>query len=33
MMRFPDISLECVMKAAGIIESMGKQRLKPRKKD
>jgi hypothetical protein len=28
-----DISVECVMKAADIIESMGKQRLKPRKKD
>jgi hypothetical protein len=29
----PEISLERVMKAAGTIESMGKQRLKPRKKD
>ncbi len=27
----PAISLECVMKAAGLIESMGKQDLKPRK--
>ena len=27
----PKISLECVMKAAGIIENMGKKRLKPRK--
>jgi hypothetical protein len=25
----PDISFECVMKAAGIIESMGKKRLGP----
>ncbi|MBW1999912.1 MAG: hypothetical protein JRJ29_18370 [Deltaproteobacteria bacterium] len=28
----PSISLECVMKAAGLIESMGCGRLKPRKK-
>jgi len=27
----PNISLECVMKTAGLIESMGKGRLKPRK--
>jgi hypothetical protein len=27
----PRISLECVMKAAGIIERMGEKRLKPRK--
>jgi len=27
----PNISLECVMKAAGLIEQMGRQRLKPRK--
>ena len=27
----PDISLECVMKVAGLIEQMGRQRLKPRK--
>ena len=27
----PNISLECVMKAAGLIEQMGKGRLKPRK--
>lgn len=27
------ISLECVMKAAGLIESMSRQRLKPRKED
>jgi len=27
----PRISLECLMKAAGIIESMGQKRLKPRK--
>jgi hypothetical protein len=27
----PKISLECVMKAAGLIENMGKRRLKPRK--
>ena len=27
----PAISLECIMKAAGIIESMGQKRLKPRK--
>ena len=27
----PKISLECVMKAAGLIESMGQVRLKPRK--
>ena len=27
----PQISLECVMKAAGLIENMGKRRLKPRK--
>jgi len=27
----PSISLECVMKAAGLIEQMGRQRLKPRK--
>ena len=29
--RVPPISLECIMKAAGIIESMGSKRLKPRK--
>jgi hypothetical protein len=27
----PAISLECVMKAAGLIEQMGCERLKPRK--
>jgi hypothetical protein len=27
----PKISLECVMKAAGLIEQMGRERLKPRK--
>ena len=27
----PNISLECVMKAAGLIEQMGKRRLKPRR--
>ncbi|MFZ5633730.1 MAG: ImmA/IrrE family metallo-endopeptidase [Bacillota bacterium] len=27
----PQISLECVMKAAGLIESMGRENLKPRK--
>lgn len=27
----PDISLECVMAAAGLIEKMGSERLKPRK--
>jgi hypothetical protein len=27
----PSISLECVLKAAGLIEQMGRQRLKPRK--
>jgi hypothetical protein len=27
----PNISFECVMKAAGLIESMGQKRLKPRK--
>ncbi len=27
----PPISLECVMKAAGLIETMGRERLKPRK--
>jgi len=30
--RVPPLSLECVMKAAGLIENMGKERLKPRKK-
>ena len=29
--KLPKISLECVMKAAGLIENMGKARLKPRK--
>jgi len=29
----PQISLECVMKTAGLIESMGRGRLKPRKKN
>ena len=29
----PKISLECVMKAAGLIENMGIKRLKPRKDD
>jgi len=29
----PPISLECVMKSAGLIESMSKSRLKPRKKN
>lgn len=29
----PQISLECVMKTAGLIESMGRERLKPRKKN
>lgn len=27
----PAISLECVMKSAGLIEQMGRERLKPRK--
>jgi hypothetical protein len=27
----PPISLEAVMKAAGLIEKMGRERLKPRK--
>ena len=27
----PPISLECVMKSAGLIEQMGRERLKPRK--
>jgi hypothetical protein len=27
----PAISVECVMKAAGLIEQMGRERLKPRK--
>jgi hypothetical protein len=27
----PEISLECVMKSAGLIEQMGRERLKPRK--
>jgi len=27
----PEISLECVMKSAGLIERMGRERLKPRK--
>ena len=30
--QIPKISLECVMKAAGLIEDMGEKRLKPRKK-
>ena len=29
--KLPKISFECVMKAAGLIEKMGKGRLKPRK--
>jgi len=29
----PSISLECVMKAAGLIEQMGRERLKPRKEN
>jgi hypothetical protein len=29
----PTISLECVMKSAGLIEQMGRERLKPRKGD
>lgn len=29
--KLPMISLECVMKAAGLIENMGRKRLKPRK--
>lgn len=29
--KVPPISLECIMKAGGIIESMGQKRLKPRK--
>ena len=29
--KIPKISLECLMKAAGIIENMGQKRLKPRK--
>jgi hypothetical protein len=29
--RVPEISLECVMAAAGLIEKMGRERLKPRK--
>ena len=29
--KIPKISLECLMKAAGIIENMGRKRLKPRK--
>ena len=28
--RVPEISLECVMAAAGLIEKMGRERLKPR---
>ena len=31
--QIPDISLECVMKSAGLIESMGERRLPPRKGD
>lgn len=27
----PDISIECVMKASGLLEQMGRERLKPRK--
>ena len=27
----PPISLDCVMKAAGLIEQMGREQLKPRK--
>ena len=27
----PEISLDCVMAAAGLIEKMGRERLKPRK--
>jgi hypothetical protein len=29
----PDISLECVVKAAGIIEGMRQKRLRPRKSE
>ena len=29
----PAISLECVMAASGLIEKMGRERLKPRKED
>jgi hypothetical protein len=29
--KVPSISLECVMKATGLIEDMGSKRLKPRK--
>jgi hypothetical protein len=31
--KIPDISLECVMKAAGLIDDMGEKPLKPRKGD
>ncbi len=31
--KVPPISLECVMKAAGLLETMGRERLKPRKKN
>ena len=31
--KVPPISLECVMKAAGLLEAMGRERLKPRKKN
>jgi hypothetical protein len=31
--RIPNISLECVMKTAGLIESMGQKRLRSRKKE
>ena len=29
--KIPEISLECIMKAGGLIEKMGKERIKPRK--
>jgi hypothetical protein len=31
--KVPSISLECVMKATGLVENMGRERLKPRKKN
>jgi hypothetical protein len=29
--KVPSISFECVMKATGLVENMGRERLKPRK--
>jgi hypothetical protein len=31
--KVPPISLECVMKAVGLLEGMGRERLEPRKKN